>query len=296
MNAMGSTSTIIISGSSVPKMAREISRLMNCDFDVAKLIRFPDGELQVQVDSIDKNVIYVQTMAPRPNELLMEMLLTIDLLKDLGAKKVTACVPYLGYTRSDFRSTSGNSINIHTLFTLLESIGVDELVSVDIHTHRLSRRDMAKLTPIKLREATAIPVLARSAKLEKPVVIAPDIEARRWASAAAKALGTDYDVMEKKRISPTEVRIKPKELDVKGRDVLIVDDMVSTGNTVIKLAKSLKKQGAKRIHAAFTHAVLSTSDVVLNMYYAGIKELISTNTIPNEFAVVDVSGLIAKKL
>lgn len=287
---------IVIAGSSVPKLAREISKLLNCDFDVAKLIRFPDGELQVQVDSVDKNVIYVQTMAPRPNEMLMEMLLTIDLLRDLGAKHITAAVPYLGYTRSDYRSTTGNSINIHTLFTLLESVGVKKLVSVDIHTHRLSLRDMAKLTSIKLKEATAFPMLAKSAKLEKPLVFAPDVEARKWARAAANAIDADYDVIEKKRISPTEVEIKPKDVDVKNKDVLIVDDIVSTGNTVIKLAKSLKKQGAKRIYAAFTHAVLSTSDVVLNMYHAGINELISTNTIPNEFAVVDVSSLIAEKL
>ncbi len=288
--------TIVISGSSVPKLALRISRLINCDFDVAKLIRFPDGELQVQIDSIDKNVVYVQTMSPLPNEMLMEMLLTIDLLKDLGAKHVIAAVPYLGYTRSDFRSTSGNSINIHTLFTLLESIGIDELISVDIHTHRLSLRDMSKLTSVKLKEATAFPSLAKAAELKKPVVIAPDIEARRWARAAAKALDTEYFVMEKKRISPTEVKITHRDLDVNNRDILIVDDIVSTGNTVIKLAKSLRKQGAKRIHAAFTHAVLSTGDVVLNMYYAGIRELFSTNTIPNEFAAVDVSGLIADKL
>jgi ribose-phosphate pyrophosphokinase len=287
---------IVIAGSSVPKLAREISRLLNCDFDVAKLIRFPDGELQVQVDSADENVIYVQTMAPRPNEMLMEMLLTIDLLRDLGAKQITAAVPYLGYTRSDYRSSTGNSINIHTLFTLLESVGVKKLVSVDIHTHRLSLRDMAKLTSIKLKEATAFPLLAKSAKLEKPLVIAPDVEAKRWAKAAAKAIEADYDVMEKKRISPTEVEIKPKDIDVKNKDVLIVDDIVSTGNTVIKLAKSLRKHGAKRIYAAFTHAVLSTSAVVSNMYHAGINELISTNTIPNEFAVVDVSSLIAEKL
>ncbi len=287
---------IVIAGSSVPKLAREISKLLNCDFDVAKLIRFPDGELQVQVDNVDKKVIYVQTMAPRPNEMLMEMLLTVDLLRDLGAKEITAAVPYLGYTRSDYRSSTGNSINIHTLFTLLESVGVKTLVSVDIHSHRLSLKDMAKLTPIKLKEATAFPMLARSANLEKPLVIAPDREARKWAKAAAKAIDADYDVMEKKRISPTEVEIKPKDLDVKNKDVLIIDDIVSTGNTVIKLAKSLKKQGARRIHAAFTHAVLSASNVVSNMYHAGINELISTNTIPNEFAVVDVSSLIAEKL
>lgn len=287
---------IVIAGSSVPKLAREISKILNCDFDVAKLIRFPDGELQVQVDSVDKNVIYVQTMAPRPNDMLMEMLLTIDLLRDLGAKHITAAVPYLGYTRSDYRLTTGNSINIHTLFTLLESVGVKRLISVDIHTHRLSLKDMAKLTSIKLKEATAFPMLAKSAKLEKPLVLAPDVEARKWARAAANAIDADYDVIEKKRISPTEVEIKLKDVDVKNKDVLIVDDIVSTGNTVIKLAKSLKKQGAKKIHAAFTHAVLSTSDVVLNIYHAGINELISTNTIPNEFAVVDVSNLIAEKL
>jgi ribose-phosphate pyrophosphokinase len=109
-------------------------------------------------------------------------------------------------------------------------------------------------------------------------------------------LGSSYDVLEKRRISPKEIEIRPRTLDVKGRDVLIIDDIVSTGDTIMKVITSLKAKGADRIAAAFTHGVLSGEDAAAGLYRAGATHLISTNTINNEFSRVDVGPVIAAKL
>ena len=127
-------------------------------------------------------------------------------------------------------------------------------------------------------------------------MIGPDAESERWAARAAELLGTDYDVLEKTRVSAKEIHIKPRKLDAKGRDVLIIDDIVSTGGTIMEVIKSLKAQGASRITAACTHAVLSDIDTLTGLFRAGMDEFIATNTINNEFGIVDVSGIIADKL
>jgi ribose-phosphate pyrophosphokinase len=127
-------------------------------------------------------------------------------------------------------------------------------------------------------------------------VIGPDAESERWAKHAAGLLDSHYDVLEKHRISPTEIEIKPKNLDVKGRDVLIIDDIVSTGGTIKEVIESLRLRGAGKIMAAFTHGVLSDEDAAAGLYRAGATYLVSTNTINNEFSRVDVSPVIAQKL
>ena len=127
------------------------------------------------------------------------------------------------------------------------------------------------MTSIKMHEVSAVDALAKEAGrlLSKPVVVGPDSESERWAKRAAELLDSHYDVLEKTRISPTEIEIKPKTLDVKGRDVLIIDDIVSTGDTIKKVIASLRAKGANKIIAAFTHGVLSGEDAAAGLYRAG---------------------------
>lgn len=293
-------SDIVIAGSSVPGLAKEISEELCCQFAAARVHKFPDGELHIQVmeNVSGKRVIYVQSMSPRPDDKLVELLITIDLLNELGANSVTLVAPYLGYTRQDARMMPGEAVNARTLFKLLDAVGINELVSVDIHLHRLSSKELTKLTGATIKEVSAIPKLAQHIgnMLDNPIMIAPDSEAGRFARVAAKTLGSDCDVMQKRRLSPTKVQILPKKLHVKGRDVVIVDDIVSTGDTMIETAKMLKQQGAKTIVAAFTHPVLSDEGVAQKMFDAGISEIISTNTIPSKYSVVSVADLIAAQL
>jgi ribose-phosphate pyrophosphokinase len=178
----------------------------------------------------------------------------------------------------------------------VEGVGIGGIVSVDIHLHRLGLDELKELTKIRINEVSAMHHLARKCTLEDVVVIAPDSEAGRWAKTAAEALKTDFGVMKKHRITPTKVEVSFGEIDVSGRNILIVDDIVSTGGTMIETAKLLKTRGAGEISAAFTHPVFSSTECVANLFNAGITELISTNTVQNEFATINVAGLLASAL
>ena len=290
----------IIAGSSVPGLAQGIARRMGTTAHFPVIEKFPDGEIHVIEGDYApaETVVYVQTMHPRPNDALVEMEFTVDLLKELGAKRVIAVIPYLGYTRQDTRHVHGEAIAIRSMLKALDFTGVDDIVSVDIHLHRLSLSDLSGFSRIKLHEASAVDLLAKEAgkRLTNPLVVGPDSESERWAARAAELLGSNYDVLEKTRISAKEIEIKPRSMDVKGRDVLIIDDIVSTGGTVMQVIKSLRAQGAGRITTACTHAVLSDIDSLTGLFRAGMDEFLSTNTINNEFGIVDVSGIITEKL
>jgi ribose-phosphate pyrophosphokinase len=279
-------------------MALSIARALGAKAHFPVVERFPDGETHVVAPAIEGTAIYVQTMHPYPNEMLTEMEFTIDLLKELGAVRVIAVVPYLAYTRQDTRHVEGEGIAVKSMLRMLEAAGVNDIVSVDIHLHRLGLEALSGMTSIKLHEVSAVDALAKEAGrfLEKPVVVGPDSESERWAMRAAELLDSNYDVLEKHRISPKEIEIRPRTMDVKDRDVLIIDDIVSTGDTIKKVIESLRAKGANEIAAAFTHGVLSGEDAAAGLYRAGATYLISTNTIDNEFSRVNVGPIIASKL
>jgi len=297
----------IIAGSSIPGVAKEIASIADLKFSSAAVQKFPDGELHVEIDekNIEDEVYYVHTMFPNPNEKLVELLLTCDLLRDLGCKKLAAVLPYLCYSRQDYRKHAGEAVSAKTFFKILESVGVSEVISIDIHLHRLSLKELSSFTSIKLKELSVFPLLAESVKssgFKNPVVISPDSERGRFAKQVAEILnpdGPEHAYMNKKRISPTKVETEfrgAEKTGLRGRNVLLVDDIVSTGNTMIEAAKILKKHKVKEMRAAFTHAVFSTLDSASNMFSAGISRLISTNTIPNQFSIVNAASLIAGEI
>jgi ribose-phosphate pyrophosphokinase len=290
----------IISGSTTPSLAANIARRLGAKAHYPSITKFPDGEIRVIEGDYKPSatVAYVQTMHPWPNDTLAEMMITVDLLKELGAKRVIAVIPYLGYMRQDARHVEGEAVSIRTVLKTLDNIGVNDIVGVDLHLHRLGKAELEKFCKISLHEVSAMDLLAKKAgkSLSKPLVIGPDAESERWAARVAELLGTDYDVLEKTRISAKEIHIKPRRLAAAGRDVLIVDDMVSTGGTLMEVIRQLKGQGAGKITAACTHAVLSDIDTLTGLFRAGMDEFIATNTINNEFGIVDVSGIIADKL
>ncbi len=290
----------IISGSTVPGLAASVARHMGVKAHYPSIAKFPDGEIRVIEGDYtpQETVVYVQTMHPRPNDTLVEMQLTVDLLKELGAKRVIAVIPYLGYMRQDARHEKGEAVSVRTVLKTLDFVGVNDIVGIDLHLHRLGQAELESFCKIKIHELSAMDLLAKKAGkgLSRPLVIGPDAESERWAARAAELLGTDYDVLEKTRVSAKEIHIKPRKLDAKGRDVLIIDDIVSTGGTLMEVIKSLKAQGANKITAACTHAVLSDIDTLTGLFRAGMDEFIATNTINNEFGIVDVSGIIAGKL
>jgi ribose-phosphate pyrophosphokinase len=291
----------IISGSTVPGLVANVARRLDVKAHYPNIARFPDGEIRVIEGDYtpQPTVAYVQTMHPRPNDTLVEMMFTADLLKDLGAKRVIAVVPYLGYTRQDTRREAGEAISVKSMLKALDFAGVDDILSVDIHLHRLSLSEMSNFSKIGMHEVSAVDLLAQKAgkSLTKPLVIGPDVESERWAARAAELLGTDYDVLEKTRVSAKEIQIKPRKLDANGPGR--ADHRRHRQHRRHHHGSDQVAEGAGRgpDHGGmYPHAVLSDIDTLTGLFRAGMDGFFATNTINNEFGIVNVSGIIAEKL
>ncbi|RLF00406.1 MAG: ribose-phosphate pyrophosphokinase, partial [Thermoprotei archaeon] len=243
-----------------------------------------------------EQVFVVQSMGHKPDEYLMEYFLLVETLKDLGAEKVIGIIPYFAYARQDQRFKPGEALSIKTVSRLIEFVGTDKLYTIDCHRHRVKETEFSQIIKIPVEDLSAMPLLADYVKnnysLENPVVIGPDAEAYEWARKAAEVLGCDYDVLEKKRITEREVVIRPCEINVSGRDVLIVDDIISTGGTMVEAIKVLKRERARRIIVACTHPLL-VEDALAKIYSTGVFDVIGTDTVWSPVSVVSVAPLIA---
>nr|MDO8080854.1 ribose-phosphate diphosphokinase [Candidatus Freyarchaeota archaeon] len=290
---------VIIGGSSSYVLAIKIARELNATLLGTDIKKFPDGEKYVRIEGDLEGVdaAVVQSMYLNPDEYLMEYFLMVEALKESGAKKVTGVIPYFAYARQDERFKPGEAISLKTVSKIIETVGTDQLFTVDMHLHRVD--DMSKIFNIPAENLTAIPDIAHyigeHLPLEKPLIIGPDEEAEQWARTAAEHLETDYDVLEKKRISSTEVEITTRELDVKNRNVVIIDDIISTGGTIAKTIEALKKKGAKKIVAACTHPIL-VDNALKKIYNAGAYNVIGTTSIPSPISVVEIAGTLANAL
>lgn len=286
----------IIGGSGGRVLATLVARELGLKASEAEIRRFPDGEkyLRINDNVASQDVVIIQSIHPDPDDLLFEYFLLCDTIKDLGAKRVVAVLPYFAYARQDSRFNPGEAVSFRTVTRLIEDVGTTELFSVDMHQHRVGRA--SDLFRIPAHNLTAAPLLAEYVKshasLQKPIVIGPDEESEQWASAAAEVIGADHDVLEKKRLGSEKVEIKTRALRVTGRDVLLVDDIISTGGTIVEASKILKSQGARRVIVACTHAILA-HDALAKIYESGAEIVVATDTIPSPISYVSVAPLIA---
>ncbi len=267
---------------------RELAELLKAKHIVVEHKIFPDGESYIRIpEGIEhEHVVIVQSTYKPQDKHLIELLLTIEAAKDLGAQAITVIVPYLAYARQDKRFRTGEAISIKTVLRSIRCAGADVLLTVEIHKEHV----------LTYFTGTAINVSAMDAlaeyfkdKVDNPLILAPDIGALPRAKRFAKIIGGDYDYLEKTRDRITgEVKVKPKNISVKGRIVIIVDDIISTGKTMALAAKQALEHGAKEVYAACAHA-LFVDNAFERLMSAGIKEVIATNTVPVPDGVVSVS-------
>ncbi len=289
----------IIGGSGGRVLAALVARELGLKASEAEIRRFPDGEkyLRINEDVAGQDVVIIQSIHHEPDALLFEYFLLCDTIKDLGAKKVIAVLPYFAYARQDSRFNPGEAVSFRTVTKLIEDVGTSELFSVDMHQHRVGRA--SDLFRIPAHNLTAAPLLARYVKShaspEKPIVVGPDEESEQWASAAAEVIGADHDVLEKKRLGDEKVEIKTRSLTIRGRDVVLIDDIISTGGTIVEATKILKGQGARRIMVACTHPILA-HDALARIYESGAEIVIGTDTVPSPISYVSVAPLIAEAI
>ncbi len=288
---------IVIGGSASSDLAWKVAKELNAKHGEVEVKKFPDGEKYVRVaDEVKgEHVIVVQSLYRTPDEYIVELLLLVDALRDLGASTITGVVPYLAYARQDARFKPGEAVSSLTIARLFESVGMSSFLTVDTHLHRLE--NVSKVFRIPAHNLSAMPLLGRYAlenlNAKKPVVVGPDEEAEPWAATVAKELDAEHTVFRKKRVSSTKVEIDTGDLEMKGRDIVFADDIISTGGTIAESAILCGKKGARMIYALCSHPILAEG-AVERMTEAGVRKIIGTDSVPSPVSKVSVAPVIAE--
>ena len=275
----------VVGGSASVSLAKGIARELKAPFvDVAFEKHpggFPDGERYVRLlgPLAGEHVILVQTTHPDP--MIVELLLLADAIRDAGARRLTAVVPYFGYGRQDKRFLEGEPVSAKTVGKHVAA-DADELLSMAVHNP-----DILKTFPIPARDVDGIPALGRYLKgVEVDMLLAPDDNAIRFAKTAAAICGKPYNHLEKERIDSYTVKITPKKLDVRGKSIAIVDDVISTGGTIGTTVRELRSQGARSVIAACVHG-LFVDNAEANL--KACDDVIATDTVQSPRSKVSVA-------
>ena len=258
--------------------------------------KFPDNELRIRFDSNlrSKNVVLVQSFYRNISDCIVEVIFAAKTAYELGAKNVTLVAPYFPYLRQDKRFHEGEAISQSIIASLIDKY-FDAIYVMDPHLHRKNKLEY--VFKIKSKKLTANNLIADYIKkhIKNPVVIGPDEESYKWAKNVANILGVESRILKKKRYSSYHVKVRlNKKISLKNKNVVIVDDIISTGHTILETAKILRKLGAKKIHCICVHGIF-VNNALDKLKKAGIK-VISTNTIPSKVAKIDVSGVIGESL
>jgi ribose-phosphate pyrophosphokinase len=288
----------IVGGPSSLNLACKISEILKIPLIKVRTKRFPDGEFYFKFEEniSGENLLVVQSLYPSQDIHAMELFLILHTARDLGANTMKVFVPYLAYSRQDERYLEGECLSASMMAEIIEELGADALYTVDVHNE-----NVLKMYRIPVYNLTASGELARyfaKKGLGYPLIIAPDDEdlAIRRARHAAEILNAEYDALEKRRDRYTgEIVTYRKDLNVKGRDAVIIDDIISTGKTVANAARILKEQGARRILVGVSHALL-IGDSVKIMMENGVEEIVGTDSVVNEYAKVSVAPILARAL
>ena len=286
----------VISGKSSEDLAKKLSRKIKANLVKSEIKVFADGESKITLkgELSKRKSIIIQSIHPPVDTNLLQTLSLISKAKEISSE-VVAVIPYMGYARQDREFLPGEIVTMKVLGKLFKGAGASKIIAVDIHS-----MIGFKYFGIKTKNVSAIPDLVQYFKklsLKNPLVVSPDQGGKDRAKEFAKEFGSEYIALDKKRDRKTgKVQIKTKNADeVIGRDLILVDDMISTGGSIVKATQFLKKQKCKRVYVACTHALLM-NDAEKKIKKAGVTKIISTNTIPNKTSIVDVSNTIAKAI
>ena len=290
---------LIIDGPSGNGIGRQLSKILHTDFAGCEYTLFPDGESEVGIKNPVKNrdVTIVQTTYPEQDKRLLELLLLADNAKTGGARSICAVVPYLAYSRQDKRfSGKNNAISIATILNLFRFVGIKEIITASPHkvqplsnfSGEVKLLDVITLISNKIKES-----------ITDPFILAPDQGATESAKRLSQCLNCGYGSLDKQRDRLTgkvSIRHTP-EVKLNNKDVIIVDDMIGGGSTMVHAAKFAQERDAKNIIAVATH-LLFRKDTLKKLREVGISEIYGTNTVSNpgrnkDVHVLDIAPLIA---
>jgi ribose-phosphate pyrophosphokinase len=287
---------IVVPGPASVELGKEIAEQLKAKVVPVESKRFPDGEVYIRFDGNveNENVVIVQTTSPPQDENLIQLLLMADTAKELGAKTITAVVPYLAYTRQDKRFRSGESFSVKTMVKLLQTCGVNKIFTVNSHSP-----NVLKTLSLPVVDLPAISLLAQYFKrqgLKDVFSLSLGKKALDTAIQASRVLEGEYNVISTQRDTVTGiVTIEKKPLSVRNKDVVIFDDIISSGGTMIKAVAWVKEQAAKSVYAACVHPLL-IGDATEKILKNGADGIVGTNTVPSPVSVVSVAPLIVEAL
>jgi len=281
----------VIAGPASPDLADRVAKGLGAHLVATELRVFSDGESKIKIDKMGKNCVIVQSTYPPADTHLMQALMMAIKCAD-GAHDVCAVIPYLAYARQDRAFLAGEVVSIALVAKLLQSAGVRHVITVDIHS-KLAMSHFASV-----QNVSSIPLLAEYASrmmLCRPIAVSPDAGGADRAKEFAKHSKIDALVLKKSRDRTTgEVKVEEKlDIDVSGRDALVVDDMISSGGSIVKAAEVLHNKGAGKVYAMCAHALL-IGDAAQKIKAAGVQDIIATNSVPGEYAKVDLSPAIVE--
>jgi ribose-phosphate pyrophosphokinase len=272
---------VVFSGTAHPQLARSIVSRLNLPLGKANVGRFSDGEVQVEIaeNVRGKDVFIVQPTGNPTDNHLMELLLMVDAVRRASAARITAVIPYFGYSRQDRRPRSARvPISARVVADMITGVGADRVLTVDLHSDQIQG-----FFDIPVDNVYASPVLLTDiwrSKYPRVIVVSPDVGGVVRARAMAKQLGgADLAIVDKRRPGPNIAKVMNIIGDVKGRSCVLLDDMVDTAGTLCEAARVLKEEGAASVVAYCTHPVLS-GPAVERLTASVLDELVVTDTIP----------------
>lgn len=291
---------IILPGPASQKLGNQIASKLGVESIPVEHRIFPDGESYIKItpDVKGQNVIIVQTTVPQTDTRLLQLLMIAKTAKDYQARRVIAVTPYLAYARQDKRFLEGESLTFDLVLSLLDAVGVDDLIVVDLHSET-SLQNIEGNNKLEVHTLSAIPVLARYLKengYDGAFSLSPDLGAVERAKQAQLTLNGGFGYFEKTRDRKTgDIEMHVKGLDVKGNNAVVFDDIISSGGTMALAVKSLKGQGAVSVAAVCTHALFMPG-AIEKLEDAGSDLILTTDTVETTYKTVSVTGIIADYL
>jgi ribose-phosphate pyrophosphokinase len=273
----------IIGGPSSITLSSRLASILGSEVVGVEIKSFPDNETYIRLESsVEGEEVLIVQSTPTDRDWI-NLFLLLDACRD--AKNLRVIIPYFGYSRQDKKFREGEAISSRAL---AGCINASEVILVNIHS-----RETLSYFQCRVKNVDASPLLAKYIKerIESPVALAPD----EGASYLAKNISDEWGVLKKRRIDSYRVELSAPEIDLKKRNVVIIDDIISTGGTLLEAAKYAKKEGAKKIYAACIHPVL-VQDSLKNIYSSGIEKIMATDTIENETSIVSVAPLLAEEV
>ncbi len=293
---------LIFATQSNKKLARKIAKEKKFVLGKVKIGRFADGEISVFLkEKVKRKKVYVLGSTFPPAENALELLILINTLKENGAKKIIVIIPYFGYAKADHIDPPGSALTAKLMAQAIELAGADEVRVVNLHS-----KQGEKFFKVRLKHLSVMPLLAdyfKKKKIKNLAIASPDLGGVKRAKEFAKELkNKDLIKIKKYRSAPDKAKVSEVVGEVKGKNVVIVDDMIQSGGTIIKAVRALKKQGAKDIYVAVAHLVFTGPSVALLNKEKNIKQVVLTNTIsptiklPQKFKKVLIDDLIIDNL